>query len=164
MEPYSDISHLNISISDKHAKFHYIHVRQGDMTVGYLQHGGWAFRHAWTLVKTSNFWKDTTGTTTKRDFQVTTHFERGGDQVKVKEKSTWIAMCGMKMNIWDTAVGFLFEQTSHPTPYVKKAWCYTVLTLFITFNPSRRPYSTECIWIVNWTPVGTLDVLGEGKG
>lgn len=133
------------------------------MTVRYLQRCGWAFRHA------QHLWKQATSRgphrcNHKRDIQVRTHFECGGDQVKVGGELT---MCGMRTNIRGTTAGFVFEHTSRRAPFKESMvlHCFTTLTLRFEciFSPSEGSYSSECIWIVNETPAGIVDVFCDGK-
>lgn len=121
-----------------------MNVKQGDMTVRYLQHGGWAFRHAQHLWKQAGH---------KQDFQVTAHFwERRTGKKKINlDPNMWYENEYLKHHH-----GILFWTHLSPRSLCKES---TELHGFITlaiecvFNPSRRPYSTECIWIVNETPV-----------
>lgn len=108
-------------------------------------------------------WKDTTSTyNQKQDSQLKKHTDWRVDQVKNKPWShcvVWKSICEATM------LGFIFEHSSNHTADVRKVLYYTVLSLW--YSSLSALSFTEggpiVFWILNESPVCTLDVQSQGK-
>lgn len=71
------------------------------------------------------------------------------------------------MSIWGSSVGLMLEHICHYTPQVQNAFYTTVLPIahsdLKTSIFAGGAGSSEWIRIVNESPVGSLEMLSEGK-